>query len=384
MIEELGWSAALAAAGVTLLVQWLLQPVAPRLKLLDYPKGRKAHLEPTPITGGIAMVTGVALVCVMAGNAMDSSLAAFLSASTLLVVVGLLDDRFDLPWTVRIPAQAGAALIMIFVGDVRVEQLGSAFGLEAMSLGWASIPFTVFATLGIINAINMVDGVDGLAGSIVLTALGLLGAAAIYAGNAPVANLALVLMGAVIAFLVYNMRFPWRQKAKLFMGNAGSAFLGFVIAWLAFKLTQNPGHPINPVLALWCVAVPVMDTLVLMIRRVRNKQSPFVGDRNHIHHLMLEAGFGPTQIAVMLSFVTGFCTLLVGQAMRLDIPNPVLLALFFLVCCGWYVVTIRRARAVTILRTVFEITSRPVGREKVIGPSPNTTGAFQDAGRRSA
>lgn len=287
--------AALAAVGVTWFVLWLLQPLAPRLNLLDYPKGRKDHAHPTPITGGLAMLAGVSVVGLSTFSHIDAGLVAFLSASAILVIVGLLDDRLDLSWAVRISAQAVAALIMIYVGDVRVEQLGPVFGLDEVSMGWLSVPFTVFATLGLINAINMVDGADGLAGSLVLTALALLGAAAVYSGNMVVASRAMILGGTVVAFLMFNLRFPWRLKAKLFMGNAGSAFLGFVIAWFAFRLTQSPGHPVNPVFALWCIAIPVMDTLVLMIRRVRNNHSPFIADRNHIHHLMLEGGFGPTQ-----------------------------------------------------------------------------------------
>ncbi len=353
MFAQLDWMAALAAVGVTWFVLWFLQPFAPRLNLLDFPKGRKDHAHPTPITGGLAMLAGVLVVSLSTFAHIDAGLIAFLSASAVLVVVGLLDDRLDLPWTVRIPAQVVAALIMVYVGGVRIEQLGPVFGLEGISMGWLSVPFTVFATLGLINAINMVDGADGLAGSLVLTALALLCAAAIYSGNMVVASRAMILGGTVLAFLMFNLRFPWRPKAKLFMGNAGSAFLGFVIAWFAFRLTQNPGHPVNPVFALWCVAIPVMDTLVLMIRRVRNKRSPFIADRNHIHHLMLEGGFGPTQAAIALSLFTALCVLLVGQAMRLDVPHPVLLGAFVLMCLGWYWLTGRRQRAVRLFHCVY-------------------------------
>lgn len=357
MIAGLDWPVALAAAGVTWFVQWLLHPLAPRLNLLDFPKGRKDHAHPTPITGGLAMLAGVLALGFSSVVSMDIATFAFLTASTLLVVVGLLDDMHDLSWTVRIPVQVVAALIMVYVGGVQVEQIGSVFGLGELSLGALSVPFTVFATVGLINAINMIDGADGLAGSLVLTALIMLTAAGLYSGNEDVANRALLMGGVVAAFLSYNLRFPWQDKAKIFMGNAGSAFLGFVIAWLAFRLTQSAAHPVNPVLALWMVMVPVMDCLVLMIRRIRVRQSPFIADRNHMHHMMIDAGFGPTRSAVVLSLITGLCGLAVGQAMRLNVPNPLLLALFVVMCLGWYWISGRRERAVGFFRKLWRLTA---------------------------
>ena len=131
-----------------------------------------------------------------------------------------------------------------------------------------------------------------------------------------------VLCGALAAFLAWNVRLPWRPRAKVFLGNAGSALLGLVIAWSAFRLTQNPGHPVNPVLALWLLPVPVMDCLVLIVRRLQAGRSPFSAGRDHIHHLMQEAGFGPTRAALWLTLFSLCCGLVVGQAMRMDVPHP--------------------------------------------------------------
>jgi UDP-GlcNAc:undecaprenyl-phosphate GlcNAc-1-phosphate transferase len=219
-----------------------------------------------------------------------------------------------------------------------------------MSLGWLSVPFTVFATIGLINAMNMIDGADGLAGSLGLAALAMLAAAALYAGNAGLASRLSVLCGALAAFLAWNVRLPWRPRAKVFLGNAGSALLGLVIAWVAFRLTQNPGHPVNPVLALWLLPIPVMDCLVLIVRRLQQGRSPFSAGRDHIHHVMQDAGFGPTRAAMVLTAVSLACGLLVAQAMRLDVPHPVLLAAYLLLCVGWYLLTRKRERAVALFR----------------------------------
>ncbi|MGY0633809.1 MraY family glycosyltransferase [Luteimonas sp. A478] len=249
---------------------------------------------------------------------------SFSVAALLLTGVGLADDRYDLPWYWRILAQVLAALIMVYGAGVRVEQIGPVVGLDSLAPGWLSVPFTVFATVGIINAVNMIDGADGLAGLLVAVAVG--------------------------AFLLYNMRFPWQARAKVFMGNAGSAFLGLVVAWVVFRLTQNPGHPVSPVLALWLI--PIMDCLVLTVRRTRQGRSPFSAGRDHIHHFMQDAGFGPTQAAVALAGFSLICGLLAGQAMRIDIPHPVILVAFLALCVFWYWLSARRARTLAFFRVL--------------------------------
>jgi len=358
VLERIDPAMGLAAAALTVFVLWLLQPVAHRLNLLDMPLGRKDHAHPTPITGGLAMAVGILVAGFASTEQYTAPFLGFAIGATLLIVVGLLDDKYDVPWYWRVLAQVTAALVMVYVGGVRVEVLGPVFGLGATSLGALSVPFTVFATVGLINAINMSDGADGLAGLLVAAALVMLLAAAMYSGNVEIAQRLTIMIGAVVAFLGYNMRFPWQRRAQLFMGNAGSAFLGFVIAWVAFRLTQNPGHPVSPVLALWFVPIPVMDTLVLMLRRMRNRQSPFIADRNHIHHLMLEGGFGPTQAALALALFSLLCGLLAGQAMRMDVPQPLLLGAFFVLCVAWYWLTSRRDRAIALFRQIRPVRPR--------------------------
>ena len=349
MLRGFDPTSALLALLVTSLALWLLQPLAPRLNLLDHPAGRKDHVHPTPVTGGLAILVGCA-IAFFTLQTHSQSLIAFGVSALLLVVVGLWDDIHDLRWYWRILAQSLAALIIIHWGGVRVEQLGPLFGLGETSLGVLSIPFTVFATVGLINAMNMIDGADGLAGLLGLAALLMLAAASVYAGNDVLATRLSVLCGALAGFLAWNIRLPWRPRAKVFLGNAGSALLGLVIAWVAFRLTQNPGHPVNPVLALWLLPIPVMDCLVLIVRRLQAGRSPFSAGRDHIHHLMQEAGFGPTRAALWLAFFSLCCGLVVGQAMRLDVPHPVLLAAFLLLCIGWYLLTRKPERAVAFFR----------------------------------
>lgn len=353
MFNGLSIERGLLAAAVTVIVLLILQPVARKLNLLDHPVGRKDHAHPTPVTGGLAVAIGIATTQTFSLAAFDRELWSFFAASGLLIVTGIADDKYDLRWYWRIGIQVVAALIMIYGGHVRVEQLGPAFGIEQFSLGIVAVPFTVFATVGLINAINMIDGADGLSGLLVTAALAMIGAAALYAGNTVIAERQLILIGAMLAFLLFNMRFRWQPKAKVFLGNAGSAFLGFVIAWQVFRLSQNPGHPVSPALALWFLPVPVMDTLVLMLRRMRVGKSPFAADRNHIHHLMMEAGFGPTQTGLVLAGFSLLCGLIAAQAMRLDVPTPLLLVAFGLLCAAWFWLTCVRDRAIGFFRALY-------------------------------
>ncbi|KPN17067.1 hypothetical protein AO715_02980 [Xanthomonas sp. Mitacek01] len=300
-----------------------------------------------------------------------------MGAAGIILFVGLLDDLYDLRWQWRILAQVVAALVMVYVGGVRIEHIGPVFGLETGTLGWISVPFTVFATVGLINAINMVDGIDGLAGSLVWCALLMLGAAALYAGNGIIADRMMILMGAVAAFLAFNMRLPWRKRAALFMGNAGSAFLGLVIAWFAFRLTQNPGHPVSPILALWLVPVPVIDTLVVMLRRMRGKRSPFYADRNHVHHLMIDAGCSPTRVVLVLGLFSLACGFTAALVMRSDLPQFLLLCAFVAMGLVWYAITAMRERAIALLACL--ASPRPSEGAAAVGLSPTAVQAAHAA-----
>ena len=262
----------------------------------------------------------------------------------LLTVVGVLDDLHDLPWYVRVGMQAIAALLMVYVGGVKVEQLGELVGVHDTGLGFLSIPFTVFATVGLINAVNMIDGIDGLAGSLVLVALLMLCAAGRYAGDPQLAEHALILGGAVAGFLAMNMRMPWRPRAKVFLGNSGSAVLSFALAWFSFRLTQNPGHPVSPVLALWLVPVPVVDTLVLMGVRFLEGRSPFFADPQPYPPPDAGRRAGADTDLAGVGVLQPRLRLPGRAGVRIDVPNMLLLALYFGLCAAWYLLTRKRGQ----------------------------------------
>jgi UDP-GlcNAc:undecaprenyl-phosphate GlcNAc-1-phosphate transferase len=337
------------SALLTAVLVWMLEPIAQRHGLVDRPGGRKDHAYPTPIIGGLAIALAAIGTLFLVGGVSPAT-CAYGAAAALLLLVGFLDDAYDVRWYWRILSHVVAGLIMIYWGGVRIDYVGTIFTTTPIVLGAWSVPFTLFAIVGLINAINMMDGADGLGGSLCLVALLMLGAAAVYAGNLDLLSWIVPLVSAISVFLLFNMRFPWQRRARVFLGNAGSAFLGLTIGWVVFRLTQNASHPVSPVLAPWLLVVPLIDCLVSIARRIRMGRSPFHADRGHIHHLMLDAGFKPTQVAIALatfSVLMGACAALV---LRTNAGTETHLVVgFMLLTAGYYWLTSRRARALLLL-----------------------------------
>lgn len=342
------------ATALTAYALLLLQHYAPRWGLIDRPRGRKRHLQPTPATGGLAMAFGVAAVAWLRSPEMSNAVLGYLLGAAILIAVSALDDIYDLRWWYRLGAQVAAALIMIYIGQVRIDNLGGLFGYSPAALGVLSVPLTVIATVGVINAINMADGADGLAGSLALVALAMLGAAAFYIGNLRLFELLVPFVGALIAFLWFNMRLPWRHRAQVFMGNAGSAFLGFTIIFAVFRLTQNPQYTVSPVLAPWLLAPPIVDCLVLIVRRLKMGRSPFHADRGHMHHLLQDAGFSAGQIALLLAGLSLCLGLAAATALKARLPEYWLVIAFVVMTVAYYWLTAKRERALRIFRQLHQ------------------------------
>lgn len=335
-----------------------LRPVAVRVGLVDRPDQRRHHEAATPAVGGLAILLALALCLLLARltplapNMARPQIQGLGLAAIVVVTAGVVDDLYRLRWFYRLGAQIGAALIMIHAGGIRVEHIGNVLGFPIASLGKWSELLTIFATVGIINAINMIDGVDGLAGSVALAATLMLAGVAIYAGNMVLAQDLGFVAGALLGFLAFNLRTPWNRRASIFLGNAGSELLGLIIASACFRLTQNGHHPVGPQLAPFLVAPALLDCLTLMVRRVRSGVSPFVGDRNHLHHLLLDAGLTPSWVVAVL---TG-TTLLIGAGALLAMKGHALplgfTIVFVSVWLAYFIATRRREESVAFLAAV--------------------------------
>jgi UDP-GlcNAc:undecaprenyl-phosphate GlcNAc-1-phosphate transferase len=262
--------------------------LAPALGLLDRPDaGRKQHARVIPRCGGVAMAFGIAV-----------PLLAFFSQSELLqerlywslgigcaliVLFGVLDDRADLHYRWKFAGQIAATIIAINGGFV-IHHV-PLMGLD-QAPAWLSLTLSFFFILGVTNAVNLTDGLDGLAGGTSLLTLAAIVAIALLTHNAPVALIAITVIGGILGFLRFNT-----YPAQVFMGDAGSQLLGFAAACLALHVTQAESAPISPVLPLLLLGLPVLDTLTVMTIRLREGRSPFSPDRNHLHHQMIAIGF---------------------------------------------------------------------------------------------
>jgi len=308
---KLFW-ALLIAFGVSCLLLWVLRPLAMRIGLVDQPGERKRHVGHVPLVGGIAMFCGFMFAVLVLELSLSGYRALFVGTA-LLVIVGILDDFHDLPPWARFVAQIVAALIMTLWGGVVVRDLGPLFGVGSVQLGLWAVPFTVFATVGIINAVNMLDGMDGLAGGIAWIAFVLLGFVAFSGNRITDAQVLLILACVVSAFLSYNLQFPRRRNALVFMGDAGSMFLGFALVWFAVSLSQGEDRAMTPVSALWILALPLIDAVSIFVRRLSGRRPPFGAARDHLHHILLSIGLsvnGTVVIMVGLAATVGVLGLL--------------------------------------------------------------------------
>ena len=210
----------------------------------------------------------------------SSFTAAFILIALFLQAFILIDDAYGISAGKRIFIQSIATLSLIFLGEVYIETLNvSLLGIN-LNLGFWGIPFTVFAVVGIINAFNMIDGINGLCAGFALIALGALQVASGF----DVANYSLVIaMGSIIGFLFYNLGFLG-TKRRVFLGDNGSTFLGFFVAWTCINYSQSTNELIKPVTCLWIVAIPLLDCLGVMTGRVIKGILPFSPGRDHIHH----------------------------------------------------------------------------------------------------
>jgi UDP-GlcNAc:undecaprenyl-phosphate GlcNAc-1-phosphate transferase len=261
----------------------LLSPLAPRLRLLDHPnERRKTHAQPVPLIGGIAIFGGI-LLSVSMSIPLDRPLAYGLSGAALLVVVGMLDDILGLGPKLRIVAQIAAALLLTVGGGVTLTSLDDLFGFGSIDLGLFAVPFTVFAIVGICNAFNMIDGIDGLAGGLTLIALGVL--VLLSPGDGAPRILMLVTIAAIVPYLICNLQLFGCTGVKVFLGDAGSLLLGYLVVWMLITAVQSPAT-LTPAAAVWIVAIPLMDTFCVMGRRMLKGRSPFCADRAHLHHVL--------------------------------------------------------------------------------------------------
>ena len=254
--------------------------------IVDSPGSRKVHVENIPRLGGVAILCGF-LIPLLLFVEITPALRGLIVGSLIIFATGLIDDIYHLKPKTKFLGQGLACLIVIILGKFYIVNLGNIFGSGPITLPfWATLPFTIFAVIGVSNAINLIDGLDGLAGGVSAIALAAFVLISFQTGNPFVLGVSASLLGSVIGFLKHNL-----YPARIFMGDGGSLFCGFVLAILAISLTQQGADPVAPILPLVVLGVPIIDTLWVMTRRLRHGTNPFIADRTHLHHKFLDLGF---------------------------------------------------------------------------------------------
>lgn len=273
------------------------------------------------------------MVAVQFGAPLNHDQLVVLACAAALSILGVLDDRHNLSVVARMMIQVSLALIVVHDAGGVVNNIGIVFGFP-LNLGLLALPISLIAIVGAINAMNMIDGADGMAGS--MAAITTLGATILFEVE-PLGvslNIPLALLGALGAFLMFNARI-FIKRAWVFMGNAGSMWLGLLVGWMLIKLTQGTG---DPLCSLWLFGLPLIDTLCVMFRRIHRKKSPFKADRTHIHHVLERHGVS-TGHSVLLSALGHALLVTVGVTLYLiNAPTMVVLGGFLAVFAIYYYV----------------------------------------------
>jgi len=296
---------------LTVLLMPLLLRLAPHVGLLDHPDERKHHHGAVPVVGGIGIFMAISINLLWLAHAHNHHPALLLTSIALVFGIGLLDDWKSVSVHVRFLVQGAAAMLMIGFADLRLDQLGDLFGSGPVLIGIFAVPFTLFAVVGVANAYNLMDGLDGLAGGLALIAAAFLAVAALSSGLIPQFEMLMLFIGALVGFLFFNMRLFGRKRARVFMGDSGSLMVGFIIAWFAVDATQGNGRTLTPVVVLWFLAIPLWDTVSLMVRRVLKGESPFHPGHDHLHHILQRAGYSHCQV-VFIILALAFVLAMIG------------------------------------------------------------------------
>lgn len=281
---------------------FISRKIARKVGLVDKPNARKHHNGHIPLVGGVSVYLSLWIIYVMQPQWLPD-FSIYMLCATMLIVVGVLDDKLDLPVMPRMALQALVASIMMYSGHYLYSLGNVLFGYELV-LGVTGYVVTLLAVVGAINAFNMVDGIDGLLGALSSVTFGAL-AVVFWMGNKnDLALWCLCLMVACLPYILLNLGIPWGRKFKVFMGDAGSTLIGFTVIWLLIIATQGEDAVMRPVTALWLIAVPLMDMLRVMIGRIRRGESPFKPDREHLHHILIDSGMTTVNSLMLIVLVT--------------------------------------------------------------------------------
>lgn len=305
----------------------LVRRFAFKIGAIDIPKdNRRMHKKPTPRIGGLAIIFGftVATLCFAQPS---RQLYGTLAGAAIIAVMGVIDDCKNLPAKLKFVIQIIAALVVVFAGDIKIDVFTNPNFLSDNPYWvlpeWLSVTLTVIWIVFITNAVNFIDGLDGLAAGVSAIMSISLVFISIRVGEYSIAILGIALMGSCFGFLPFNF-----NPAKIFMGDTGSTFLGFMLATLSIQGVFKSYAVISFAVPLLILGLPLFDALFAMIRRILRGQSPMTADRGHLHHRLVDMGFSQKQTVFILYAISG----VLGITAVLLAESGVLRALLLVIC----------------------------------------------------
>ena len=294
---------------------------AEHLKMMDVPSERKVHTQAVPRTGGIGLAIG-AMMAISVIVPFNSEITSIIIGGSIIILFGLIDDMFDINYKWKFLGQFIAVAVVVFAG-VTLKILP--FLGNDLSPLWLSIPLSIFFIIGVTNAVNLSDGLDGLAAGIMLMSFSAIAFLALMAEQQNIGLMAIAMTGGIVGFLRFNA-----HPALVFMGDAGSQFIGFMAVTLVIYLTQSIEPTLNPAMPLFILGLPILDTISVIVQRIRQGDSPFSPDKRHIHHKLLNYGFTHGE-AVGAIYVLQSSFLALGFYLRYQ-SDAIVLGTYLLIC----------------------------------------------------
>ena len=334
MINELNFLPVFTAFFVAVILLVIMTPFAHQLGIVDLPSGRKTHTGKIPLTGGVA-IYGAVIIASFVTDVWFKNGSLFFTAATCIVLLGMLDDKFDLSAKGRLICQFGVAAIMALAAQNSITSLGDITGIGDIYLGISGYFFTIICVVGVINAFNMIDGIDGLAAGMSLIVLSSVVFLLFITNNIQAIMVPMIIIAAIVPFLAFNLSVRGFKGNKIFLGDSGSMFVGLTIVWLLVDFTQGAGAAIRPVAAVWIIGLPLMDMAAIMYRRAKKGRSMLKPDRHHLHNIFMRAGFSPRHsLVIILCLGCGYAMVgIIGEL--INIPEY-LMFWGFIICLTTY------------------------------------------------
>ena len=360
---------------------FLLRKVAYKIGLVDTPNLRKHHQGAIPLIGGVAIFSSISYFLFSHPDILIHT-PLLLLCLFVLIVVGVVDDKFDISFKFRLAVQAVLTIIMMYLTDLKLDFIGNIFGTGDIFFGYAAYVITIFGVIAAINAFNMVDGIDGLLGGLSIVTFSGMAFLLYLNAEAELGYLCLVMIFAMLPYVMMNMG-AFGRKRKVFMGDAGAMMIGFLVIWMLLSITQPNATPImRPVTALWLIALPLMDMAAIMYRRIKRGRSPFYPDRDHLHHICLRAGMKKTHTLFTICSISSLFAL-VGILGELFAIHETIMFVGFIVTFVLYSFLLRKNWPKRVVEMIDEAMSNSAGEYVALQSEQKVTSDYKEKTRVS-